>query len=183
MTPPVPPKANPGHSILAGGFALVVLGLAALAAPFAAPALALWALGAILLTGAVLVMFIPTDRGAFPRGLRLGWVIAATLTGAGVLAHHTGDLRALTPIVAGGGGVMAALWLAEVWRQHRAGRVGWAAPLLGCLIVVATGVFIVTAPPHAGLMALSVFLAANLGGFGLSLAIRALVDRLGAWFL
>mgnify|MGYP001031293077 CR=1 FL=1 len=165
------------------GFALMALALAALLVPFAPASLALAALGAILLAGAAVGLLTVFEAGGAARGLRLAWVVAATLTGAAVLWHHSSGVGSLPLFVGVGVALMVAITLAEGWRQHRRGPVHWGGLAAGALLLAGLGLLIVGAAPHAGLMTLGVFLAGGLGGFGLSLIARTLIDRLGAWFL
>ncbi|OIQ63805.1 hypothetical protein GALL_546540 [mine drainage metagenome] len=165
------------------GLALTALALAALLVPFAPASLALTALGGILLAGAAVGLLTVFEAGGAARGLRLAWVVAATLTGAAVLWHHSSGLGSIPLFVSVGAALMLAITLAEGWRQHRLGRVRWGGLAAGGLLLTGLGLLIVRAAPHAGLMTLGVFLAISLGGFGLSLIARMLIDRLGAWFL
>jgi len=184
--PSLRPESHPSLPLrrpMALGLVLLALALAALLVPFAPAAQALVALGGILLAGGVIGLLTVSDAGGAARALRLGWVIAATLTGAAVLWHHRSGVGSLLPYVGGGIALMLAITLAEAWRQHRRGPVRWGGLVAGGLLLVGLGLLIVRAAPHAGLMTLGMFLAVSLGGFGLSLVARTLIDRLGAWFL
>ncbi len=176
-----PPPPRPRFLIC--GAVLLALALVALLVPFAPASLALAALGGVLLAGAAVGLLTLSGGGGAARALRLAWAVAAALTGAAVLWHHGSGVGSLPLLVGVGVVFMLAITLAEAWRQHREGPVRWGGLAAGALVLAGLGLLIVRAAPHAGLMTLGVFLAASLGGFGLSLIARTLIDWLGARFL
>lgn len=140
-------------------------------------------LGVIVLAAAGVGLITLTEAGAVARGLRLAWVVAAGATGVGVLWHHASGAGSLPLFVGVGVAALSAVTLAEGWRQHNRGRMRWTQLALPVLVLLGLGLLIVRAQAHGGLMTLVVFLGLSLGGFGLSLVTRSLIDRLGAWFL
>lgn len=164
------------------GAVIVLLGALALLTPLLTPALASVAFAGVLLAaGAVgALALVSARRETFIW--RALWIAVASLAGLAVLYHHWTGRLSLPWVVGMGSAALALVILAQLLREARR-RMPWGWFAIGAILSLSLGAFLLRAAPHAGVMILGLFIAANLIAFGLYLIVTGLVDRAGARLL